>query len=137
MNRVWICDFETTVFEGQTDTYVWASACVEMGTEDVMIFHSIDEQYRFFCSLDESITVYMHNLKFDGNFWLYYLIHDLGMKQAYEQSNKEDINTIMWMKNHDMPVNTFKYSISDMGQWYSIIIRTRTGYIQIKDSLKL
>ena len=137
MNRVWICDFETTVYEGQTDTYVWASACVEMGTEDVMIFHSIDEQYRFFCSLGESITVYMHNLKFDGNFWLYYLIHDLGMKQAYEQPDKEDINTIMWMKNHDMPVNTFKYSISDMGQWYSIIIRTRVGYIQIKDSLKL
>ena len=34
-------DFETTVYEGQTFTEVWASAVVELGTEDVKIHHSI------------------------------------------------------------------------------------------------
>ena len=37
------CDFETSVYKGQTETQVWASACVELFTEDVQIFHSIDE----------------------------------------------------------------------------------------------
>lgn len=36
--KVFVCDFETTVFEGQLTTEVWASACVEMWTEEVNIF---------------------------------------------------------------------------------------------------
>ena len=131
-----MCDFETTVFEGQKDTYVWASACVELGTEDVMIFHSIDEQYKFFEALDESIIVYFHNLKFDGNFWLYYLLHDKEMPQAYTQE-EDDPQSIVWMKQFDMPANSFKYVISDMGQWYTIVIRTSRHFIEIRDSLKL
>ena len=42
-SRIFVGDFETTVYKGQEDTEVWASACVELGTEDVKIFHSIDE----------------------------------------------------------------------------------------------
>ena len=33
--RTFMADFETTVYEGQTSTEVWASACVELYTEDV------------------------------------------------------------------------------------------------------
>ena len=36
-------DFETTVYSGQDHTEGWAAALVEMGTEDVKIFHSIDK----------------------------------------------------------------------------------------------
>ena len=61
-------DFETTVFEGQTHTEVWASACVELFTEDVHIFHSIDELYDYLVSLNQNICIYFHNLKFDGAF---------------------------------------------------------------------
>ena len=50
-SRIFVGDFETTVFEGQTSTEVWASACVELFSEDVKIFHSIDEQYEYFLSL--------------------------------------------------------------------------------------
>ena len=32
-----MCDFETTVYEGQDHTEVWASASVELFTEDVHI----------------------------------------------------------------------------------------------------
>ena len=77
-------DFETTVYKGQTDTEVWASACVELFTEDVHIFHSIGEQFDYFKSLNENLVVYYHNLKFDGAFWLSYLLVDLGYKQALE-----------------------------------------------------
>ena len=38
-------DFETTVYQGQVNTEVWASALVEFNTEDVKIFHSIGETF--------------------------------------------------------------------------------------------
>ena len=37
----YVGDFETTVYDGQTFTEVWASAIVEFYTEDVKIFHVI------------------------------------------------------------------------------------------------
>ena len=39
--KYYMGDFETTVYKGQKMTEVWASACVELYTEDVIIFHSI------------------------------------------------------------------------------------------------
>ena len=38
---VWVADFETTVYEGQHDTQVWAAAIVEMYTEEVHVFNSL------------------------------------------------------------------------------------------------
>ena len=46
--RTFMCDFETTVYTGQVNTEVWASASVELFTEDVNIFHSIEEQFNYF-----------------------------------------------------------------------------------------
>ena len=45
--RIFVGDFETTVFKGQTFTEVWASAVVELNTEDVHIFHSINDTFNF------------------------------------------------------------------------------------------
>ena len=53
--RYFSCDFETTVYEGQQDTQVWAAACVELYTENVLIHHSIREQFDYFKSLNENI----------------------------------------------------------------------------------
>lgn len=47
-DRVYVADFETTVFAGQTSTEVWAAASVELFTEDVTIHHSIAEQFNYF-----------------------------------------------------------------------------------------
>ena len=33
-SRTFMCDFETTVYDNQDYTEVWASACVELYTED-------------------------------------------------------------------------------------------------------
>ena len=129
-------DFETTVFEGQTHTEVWASACVELFTEDVHIFHSIDELYEHLVSLDTNICIYFHNLKFDGAFWLSYLILKKQYKQAYIQS-PDDINKFAWLERNGMPNRSFTYSISDQGQWYRITIKDKGHIIEIRDSLKL
>lgn len=135
-NRFFVGDFETTVYKGQTNTEVWASACVEMYTEDVHIFHSIDEQFNYFLSLDSHIVCYYHNLKFDGSFWLSYLMVDLGLKQATEKLST-DSEDIKFLPPKDMPNNTFSYSISSMGQWYRITVKMHGHIIEFRDSLKL
>ena len=134
--RYFACDFETTVYEGQTHTEVWASASVEMFTEDVNIFHSIEEQYNYFVGLKENVVAFYHNLKFDGSFWLDFLLVKLGMEQAYQKIGEEE-NEVEWLEERYMKNNTFKYSISDRGQWYTIVIKKNNHFIEIRDSLKL
>lgn len=136
--RVFSADFETTVEENtkeQTSTEVWSAASVELWTEDVMVFHSIGELYQYYVSLNENIVVYFHNLKFDGNFWLSYLMYDLKYQQAFDTT--DDGDTGKFRKNWEMNDKTYKYSISDMGQWYSMTIKQNGHYIELRDSLKL
>ena len=135
--RYFVGDFETTVYKGQVNTEVWASASVELFKEEpVKIFHSIEEQFNYLLSLKTNIIVYYHNLKFDGAFWLSYLLVDLGYKQAYTPLN-EELTEVEWLKEKDMKNKSFKYSISDKGLWYSIIIKANNHFIEIRDSLKL
>ena len=135
--KVMVGDFETTVYKGQKTTEVWASACVELFTEEVHLFHSIAEQFEYFQSLSTNIICYYHNLKFDGEFWISFLLNVLGYTQAYEQDDENDISTIHWMKPHDMPCKSFQYSISSMGTWYKIVIKTHNKTIELRDSYKL
>jgi len=134
--RIFVGDFETTVYKGQTHTEVWASAVVELGTEDVVIMHSIDETFEFLKNLNQNVIIYYHNLKFDGSFWLSYLLLDKGFSQACTYLNEEKTK-LEWKKNKEMYNNTFKYSISAMGQFYTITIKVNNHIIEIRDSLKL
>lgn len=133
-----MCDFETTVYEGQVKTEVWASASVELFSEDVKIFHSIDEQFKYFKSLNTTICAYYHNLKFDGAFWISYLLNELKFEQAYETLvDTPESYVVKWLPISKMKNNTFKYAISDKGMWYKIDIKVNNHLIQIRDSLKL
>lgn len=135
-NRYFVCDFETTVYRGQTNTEVWASACVELFTEDVFIMHSIDETLSLFEKLNCNIVAYYHNLKFDGEFWMSYILNNLNLKLAYKPFNEE--GTLgEWLKEKDMPNNSYKYSISDKGMWYSLTMKINNNIIELRDSLKL
>lgn len=129
-------DFETTVYENQKFTEVWASALVEMNTENVSIFHSIDETFDYLLSLNTNVCIYYHNLKFDGSFWLPFLIKKLHLSQATYSVGERPYD-LAFYEPREMPPNSFKYSISDMGQWYTITIHTHNHYIEIRDSLKL
>lgn len=134
--RVFSCDFETTVYEGQTDTEVWASAIVELFTEDVQIFHSIEETLNYFIALDINVTAYYHNLKFDGSFWLDFLMRDNQWTLAFTNFNKDGTKG-KWMKDHEMPDHSFKVMIAEMGQWYSTTLKVNGHIIEFRDSLKL
>ena len=135
VNRIFSADFETTVYDGQTSTEVWAAATVELGTEDVQIFHSIGDLFAYYESMNENVTAYFHNLKFDGSFWIDYLLKNdycldgepIGTN-AYEYSKKDK----------DIAEGTFKAIITEMGQWFMITIKMKDGFIlDLRDSLKL
>ena len=134
--RYFMGDFETTVYKGQVNTEVWVSAVVELFSDKVEIFHSIAETFDYLVSLNTNVVVYYHNLKFDGAFWLSYLLVDKKFKQAYDKIGEKEDN-VKWKQQFKMFNNTFKYSISDRGMWYSIIVKVKNHFIEIRDSLKL
>lgn len=137
-SRVFACDFETTVFDGQTSTEVWSAASVELYTEDVVINHSIGEMWDYFNTLNSNCILYFHNLKFDGSFWLPYLKQELKLKEAWTITTDNRGEHVKWDERSDMKPDTFQYLISGMGQWYSITVKTHKGkLIEIRDSLKL
>lgn len=127
-------DFETVVFDGQDRTDVWASAVVPlyeaaMTPEAVKVHNTIDKTFYYLLSKNCDITIYYHNLKFDGTFWLSFF-HACGYKQAR--------NIHGFIDDKEMQPNTFKYLISDRGIWYNIIFKTVSGHlIRFLDSYKL
>lgn len=133
--KSFVCDFETTVFDDQDFTEVWAAACVEIYTEDVFIFHSIGEFFKHIFSIPGNKHLYFHNLKFDGFFILSYLMDVL----KWDQAAKIDPETgePHFIERWQMKNRTFQYLISEMGQFYSITMKFNGQFVEIRDSLKL
>ena len=136
--KYYVADFETTVYEGQTYTEVWASAMVEFNTESVSIQHSITDWYKEVYDLSRTnhLVIYFHNLKFDGSFILPYLLSQTKLEPAYKKRRNSEFDG-EWLEDKQMPNNSYKYSISDRGQWYTITLKLNSHIIEIRDSLKL
>lgn len=119
-------DFETATWL-EDEAYVWAWATCEIGnTENLKIGTKIDEFIKY-CKEEKNSTWYFHNLKFDGEFIIYYLLQN-GFKHVEKKEEIED--------------KTFTTLISDMGQFYQITVyfrKTRTQTIKATfiDSLKI
>ena len=99
--RYFMGDFETTVYKGQVNTEVWASALVELFTDKVTILHSIAETFDYLVSLNCNVVVYYHNLKFDGAFWLSYLLVDKKFTQAYDKIGDKETD-VKWKQQFKM-----------------------------------
>lgn len=121
---VYAADFETTVYENQTDTRVWSAAFVELFYESVTVLGNIDDFLDYFIGLGHKSTVYFHNLKFDGNFLIYTLLVERGFKVSNKPLNK-------------MSPNTFKCLISSKNRFYSITLKINDYTITFLDSVKL
>ena len=134
----YIADLETTTYDGQTETEAWASALIPITAEDdlknVIIHHSLLETYNYLKSLNQNVTLYYHNLKFDGQFWLSFLLTKLGYKQGIEYLSPTDVTMKQQKQLSDKELI---YSISDMGQWYTVTFKIGKYTIKLKDSLKL
>lgn len=137
--RRYAADFETTVYKGQERTDVWSSAFSELfsETEEVTIHHTIKETYDYFSNMKEDVIAYYHNLKFDGAFWLDFLMNEMGYTTALSEVQCGEKKAEKWIDNKNMNPKTLKCSISSMGQWYTITIKTNKNVIELRDSLKL
>ena len=132
--KIYSADLETTVYEGQTSTEAWSSALVELGSDTPLIFHSLAETLEYLDSRNEDAVLYYHNLKFDGNFWLYFLIKELGFKQGIEHLADGSVKI---KEAKELKEKEVIYSIPSMGQWYTITFKYRGHTYTLKDSLKL
>ena len=124
--KKFIADFETASWK-EDETWVWAWATCEIGNEEnIEIGNNIDSFIEY-CKKEKNSTFYFHNLKFDGEFIIYWALTH-GFKHV---ENKEDIDN-----------NTFTTLISDMGQFYTIILYFSKGNKKVHkvtfiDSLKI
>lgn len=119
-------DFETVTWL-ENETYVWAWAVCEIGNEENIIIDNNIESFIDFCKKEKNPTIYFHNLKFDGEFIIYWALKN-GFKHV---EKKEEIEN-----------NTFTTLISDMGQFYQITLYFEKGNKKVKkvtfiDSLKI
>lgn len=117
-------DFETATWE-KDETWVWAWALCDIeDASHVEVGNSIES---FFERIKKEANpyIYFHNLKFDGEFILYYL-----MKNGYEHVEAREKRN-----------NTFSTLISDMGLFYSIEVyfevSKKTKKVTFIDSLKI
>lgn len=117
-------DFETATWN-PTKTWVWAwSLCDIENPENVDVGNDIET---FFERIKKEANpyIYFHNLKFDGEFILYYLMtHNFEYVESNEKRN-----------------NTFSTLISDMGLFYQIEVYFEVGKktkkVTFIDSLKI
>ena len=117
-------DFETATWL-EDESYVWAWALCDIEDPDkVDIGNSIDSFFERI-KKENNPYVYFHNLKFDGEFILYYL-----MSNGYEYVEKREKRN-----------NTFSTLISDMGLFYQIEVYFEVGKktkkVTFIDSLKI
>lgn len=117
-------DFETATWNS-SKTWVWAwSLCDIENPENIDVGNDIET---FFERIKKEANpyIYFHNLKFDGEFILYYLMtHDFEYVESNEKRN-----------------NTFSTLISDMGLFYQIEVYFEVGKktkkVTFIDSLKI
>lgn len=119
-------DFETCVWL-KDETFVWAWAVCEIGNEENIQIGNNIESFIEFCKEEKNSTFYFHNLKFDSEFIIYYLLTN-GFTHVIE---REDITD-----------NTFTTVISDLGQFYSLTVYFKKGNKKVHkvtfiDSLKI
>lgn len=124
--RRFTCDFETTTDEN--DCRVWAYALCEIGHPENFLYGNCIEDLIEWCKRQkDNVSLYFHNLKFDGAFIVYYLESN-GYKWVNDTKDAED--------------NSYTTLITNMGAWYNIEIYFKVkgkhrNKVSIYDSLKI
>lgn len=124
--RCFTADFETTT--NPADCRVWAYAISEIGDPDNFQYGNNLDDFMEWCAYDrQNFKVYFHNLKFDGEFILWWLLAH-GFEWVNDKKDRHD--------------KSFTTLITDMGAWYSIEVyfkcyKSRVNKVTFYDSLKI
>lgn len=114
-------DFETTT--DTEDCRVWAYCICNINNCEEKIYGNCIEDFLSWCEFNPDNILYFHNLKFDGEFILSYLLKN-GWTHTTERKfyRKKEFSTL----------------ISDKGMFYSIkLCFGKERYVTIYDSLKI
>lgn len=124
--RKFACDFETTT--RLDDCRVWAYAICEIGNADNFIYgNDLDAFMKWCANPKENYLCLFHNLKFDGDFILSWLLTN-GFEYIADKKNRRD--------------KTFTTLITDMGAFYAIEVYFKVkghkvNKVTFHDSLKI
>lgn len=120
--KMYVADFETTVND-PTKTRVWAFATCNIDNWQHVEYGICIDDYIKWCEKHPKSRVYFHNLDFDGNFILNYLIK----------------NNWKWVDDiKEASFNTYTALIGDCNQIYSLTIYfSPTRYVEFYDSAKV
>ena len=121
MIKYYTADFETTT--DKDDLRVWAFGICDIYNFNYFEYGNSIEDFFKWCYKNNGCKIYFHNLKFDGEFILSWLLRN-GFKYSTEKESK-----------------TFSTIIADTGQFYKIEIvfkryNTKLIKVEIYDSLK-
>lgn len=119
-------DFETSTWV-ENETWVWAWATSEIGNEENLTIDNNIDSFMEYCKKEKNSIFYFHNLKFDGEFIIYWLL-----KHNFKHVEKKE----------EIENNTFTTLISNMGQFYNITVYFEKGNKKVHkvtfiDSLKI
>ena len=129
--KKWVADFETTSarrkeYDGQT--FVWGVGVCEIGNPSNAFTQTTLEDFLEWCENQKSNDmVYFHNIRFDGNFIIQYLLtHGYAFASTPQEKKSR----------------TFTAFINDKGLWYEIEIffkvkGSKVNKVTLRDSLKL
>lgn len=106
-------DFETSTWQ-ENESFVWAWAVCEIGSEKFRLGNSI-ESFIEFCEKSNNSTFYFHNLRFDGSFILCWLL-DNGFEYVDDVKKRK--------------TKSFTTLITDVGIFYEITI-----YFEVKNKM--
>lgn len=99
-------DFETATWL-EDETYVWAWATCEIGNEENLVINNNIDKFMKYVEENKNSYWYFHNLKFDGEFIIYWL----------------EKNNFKYIKDKkEAESGTYSTLISDMGLFYQITI---------------
>lgn len=125
--KKYTADFETTT--RADDCRVWAYAISEIGNPDNFEYGTTIDDFMEVCADPKQNAVYyFHNLKFDGEFIIYWLLSN-GFE--YVEDKKDRVS------------KSFTTLITDMGQFYSIEVffevrdKKHINKVKFLDSLKI
>ena len=118
-------DFETATWL-EDESFVWAWALCEIGNTDNLKIGNTIESFFEVIKKEDNPVILFHNLKFDGEFILFYLL-----KNGFEHVDRKEKKT-----------KSFSTLISDMGLFYQIEVYLQVNKSKVKkftflDSLKI
>ena len=110
-NPAYMCDFETTT--NPEDCRVWAACAVSMDDGQTAHLSTSIDGFMEWCQRGKSKKLFFHNLKFDGEFILSWLL-----RNGYNH---------VGMDQKAVPAECFQTLIDDMGQFYKITVFLAAG----------